>query len=576
MSTLFNFIDEFGTYSKLIQNPSNLLPHFFDLGTIYIAAIVTLITSFGWGQVFCKLSGLTSKNYFSSIDIWLGVLFISISIELINFFIPISWIVSICFILIGIIAIVFNPKPLLGFKRFYSHTWFLTILPIILLMVFFLGSKALYTPWIGDNYLYHYNTIRWLNEFPTIPGLGNLFGALAFNQSYFSFLAPINFYPYFNHAPAIGNLFFITLAFITIIEILFTKIKFKVVIFICFFIAIAKHSDTLHSSNSNFIIALLQVVIFSQLVILFNSKTAQSELDQVYSIFYLCLLIFLYKFSSAAFAGVIVFILAIRFRKLLFHYQKITFKVLGICTLLLCIHLIRGYFISGAPLYPSSLFFISNLPWSVDPEQIRMEALWVMSWARMPEVSPEVVLTNWDWITPWWLSLPTNFIATVVTSIFFFIAALIYPTSKVELKQNLPLYFPLLASLIFWFFTAPAIGFVGSIPELIATLSIWIFFLACPLTQIFLARNITKPIYILITAILCLFAIRSVGIKKISLEGWMSIIERPLTTKETKSGLKVYTPIHGDQCGDSPIPCTPYLNPNLHLLGHDITSGLGR
>jgi hypothetical protein len=318
------------------------------------------------------------------------------------------------------------------------------------------------------------------------------------------------------------------------------------------------------------------VVIFSQLIILFNSKTEQLELDKVHSIFYLCLLIFVYKFSSAAFAGGVIIIIAIRFRKLLYQNQKRVLKVLVISSSLLGTHLIRGYLISGAPLYPSTIFSISTLPWSVDPEQIRMEALWVMSWARMPEVSPEKVLVNWDWIVPWWLSLPTKFIATISTSIFFLSAALISSTSKVELKQNLPLYFPLLASLVFWFFAAPAIGFVGSIPELIAALSIWIFFLTSSITQTFVTKGISKPIYVLLTVALCLFAIRSVGIKKISLEGWMPIIERLLIIKETRSGLKVYSPVHGDQCGDSPIPCTPYLNPNLHLLGQDITSGLGK
>ncbi|MGC8605238.1 MAG: hypothetical protein ACP5VS_16345 [Desulfomonilaceae bacterium] len=31
------------------------------------------------------------------------------------------------------------------------------------------------------------------------------------------------------------------------------------------------------------------------------------------------------------------------------------------------------------------------------------------------------------------------------------------------------------------------------------------------------------------------------------------------------SGLIVYTPAQGDQCWDSPVPSTPYFNPNLRL-----------
>ncbi len=103
--------------------------------------------------------------------------------------------------------------------------------------------------------------------------------------------------------------------------------------------------------------------------------------------------------------------------------------------------------------------------------------------------------------------------------------------------------------MLFWFLTAPAIGFIGNIPELLAILSIWLFSCNNSSIQNF-SKNVSGGIkyYILVSVALSCFAIKSTGIKRISLEGWMPIKERVLVTKETLSDLKVLTPSNRDQC----------------------------
>ena len=573
MTSLLDYLDEFGTYSSIIQNPNNIFSHLLDLLTLYLAIFIIFIITLGWGQIFRRITGLRMRSHFSSIDVWLGVLLISIFIEVTNFVLPISWVVSMGIVAAGCAAAIGHSSPLRSITNFLRRPWILKFAPFALILAFVLGSKALYTPWSGDNLLYHLNTIRWLNEYPIIPGLGNLHGRLAFNQSYFSFLATINFFPYLNHAPGTGNLFFMVLALITSIEILGTNIKLKLLVFIGMFIAITKYSDTLHSTNSNFITAILQVVIFSQLIILFNAKNDIKKTDQIYEIFYLCVLIFLFKFSSAAFSGITIAILIFRFRKSISHDSKNLLKTCYVISLILVIHSIRGYVLSGAPFYPSTAFHITNLPWSVSSDLISREAAWVMSWARAPGLSPDEVLGNWKWISGWARALPTTFTSTLVIAFFFYIASLIFKKPNQVRNTNQLIYAPLLTSLLFWFLTAPAIGFVGNIPDLIATLSIWIFFCENRFTNIKLIKTIDPKRWLILTILLCLFAIRSTGIKKISLQGWMPIKENALIIEKTKQGLKIYTPAEGDQCGDSPLPCTPYLDDNLHLIGNSINSG---
>lgn len=65
---------------------------------------------------------------------------------------------------------------------------------IVALMVLgILGIRLLHQsslpPANFDSGLYHFQSLRWINEYPTVPGLGNLHGRLAFNSSWFLLLS---------------------------------------------------------------------------------------------------------------------------------------------------------------------------------------------------------------------------------------------------------------------------------------------------------------------------------------------------------------------------------------------------
>ena len=64
----------------------------------------------------------------------------------------------------------------------------------------FLANRALMGPGHGDAGLYHLPTIRWLVEFPIVPGLGNLFFALGDNQSSFLHAALLDAGPFAHHS----------------------------------------------------------------------------------------------------------------------------------------------------------------------------------------------------------------------------------------------------------------------------------------------------------------------------------------------------------------------------------------
>lgn len=59
------------------------------------------------------------------------------------------------------------------------------VLFLFLLSFLFILIKAAATPSAFDTGLYHAQAIRWIEEYPVVPGLGNLHGRLAFNSAWF-------------------------------------------------------------------------------------------------------------------------------------------------------------------------------------------------------------------------------------------------------------------------------------------------------------------------------------------------------------------------------------------------------
>ncbi|SMB89317.1 hypothetical protein SAMN00120144_0908 [Hymenobacter roseosalivarius DSM 11622] len=66
---------------------------------------------------------------------------------------------------------------------------FLTGLVILGVLGIRLLHQSTLVPANFDSGLYHFQTLKWLNEYPTVPGLGNLHGRLAFNSSWFPLLS---------------------------------------------------------------------------------------------------------------------------------------------------------------------------------------------------------------------------------------------------------------------------------------------------------------------------------------------------------------------------------------------------
>ena len=74
--------------------------------------------------------------------------------------------------------------------------------------------------------------------------------------------------------------------------------------------------------------------------------------------------------------------------------------------------------------------------------------------------------------------------------------------------------------------------------------------------------------YSFVSAIMILMALQLVRPKLFS--GFEPLPTITLKANQTLSGQPIYSPITGEQCGSTQLPCTPYFNDNLkiHQLHH--------
>ncbi|MBU3584113.1 hypothetical protein ICN41_08960 [Polynucleobacter sp. 15G-AUS-farblos] len=548
---------------------SNYFISLFSLGG---ALLVLWCSLTGWGYAVFHISGFRNvKDLQVSAAGWIGITCVMAMTQVAHLFLPITWQLSAFILIPGLIlwgahywGNSANPASRNGKMLFWiiQHpviTLLLALASIALL------TKAMQTPGNFDSGLYHFASIRWANEYAVVPGLGNLHGRLAFNQSIFDLYALLNFFPLWNKGYALGYLLMMLLCSATVFESRLERNSGGWWALMICTIAIASTISSLPSPTPDPIIALLQISIFVTLlgVLLNPNQNTLSTTTYLSTLVCLCALICTVKLSSIVFA-LLCLLIAMRYiyqAKIL--PKHLTLYCAAIGSILVASHLLHGIMTSGVAFYPSSLGAGLQLDWLIPPEKIQNELNWVYSWARNPHQDPALVLGNWRWLKSWVI-----YLLPIAAWFYFGLSALLlvlHSVSKDKQDQSLIrqlqlLYVPLVLSILFWFFTAPDWRFLGAIPQIFLAVSGWIFLCSKTALPTGIQAQLSRPIFWLApSALLACFKLFP-----LTLDGWQVIPQAVLEQKITHSGLSVWVPVNGQtQCWDGPLPCTPYFNENL-------------
>src|SRR5262245_35640634 len=181
------------------------------------------IAYYGWGKAAAHVLGISKQTSRSDITfLWLGWAFTLVILQLSHFLCPLT---ASNVVPIFIIGIVFSaPQIVNALRRFpQKRSPVMRTAAIVLIMLVgagWIASRSMLPPTNVDSGGYHFNAIRWINAFPIVPGLGNLHGRLAFNESFFPYAAALNFYPFFEHGRSLANSFLLLLTIVSFVQFL--------------------------------------------------------------------------------------------------------------------------------------------------------------------------------------------------------------------------------------------------------------------------------------------------------------------------------------------------------------------
>jgi hypothetical protein len=378
----------------------NYFQYTVDLGTALSLYAVMALAYYGWGRCGSALLRLHSLSVHSPfLTIWLGWAFSLLLLQAIHLVFPVDFWVSMLLFLTGVAFSI----PMLR-DLFHKHSgtiicrnWHYGL--CVLVIASWIACHSMLPLTIGDAGIYYLNTIRWINSYPIIPGLGNLHGRLAFNQAFFVYAASLDFFPYFEDGFRLANGFLFLLLFSEIVWRAMTLVRnyqelrdshpfahltYAFVLPLLIYIGLTNDMGSAAPDVASTILQMQLFLILVQTISISSDVNKRDDILLVLAIIAATVLtVKLSNFAFVAVAGGIAFyyfVLGAHGR------QRIILRIGRFVlptALVLSVWTTRGYILSGVPFYPLTLFHLSA-DWAVPLDKVREEAEWIYSWARAP------------------------------------------------------------------------------------------------------------------------------------------------------------------------------------------------
>ena len=548
---------------------------FADLLVLLLVLFVTAIVLNGWGNLTWKFLRIPTSDSQSTLTIWLGFCILIGTLEIVHLIVPIDNKISLIVALVGIVGY-FGGRPLTLDRVWTLIRQYPIHILISLLVLCGWCLRAMETPTMYDSGLYHFGAIRWLNEYPIVLGLGNVHWRLGLNQSYFGFLASLNIAPYWGKGYAAGGLFLMVLAAATVVEFAMRRSRLWTVIFGgTIFSYLCLLSGSVANPLPDTAVAILEVIIFLCLFsALSSSGKCQHDQQRLFiTLAFLCFTAITIKLSSIGFAfASFLLLMVIVHRQRSFEQKRlVVLKVMGLLMVFSLVHIGRGFLLSGAPLFPSPLGGVWSLPWSVELGVAQNESELIYAWAKQPGIQLAAELrAGFGWVPEWWTAVPLSqrilFMASTVVTVFCFCWWL-YDKRPHRPTQFKLLLIPILSGLVFWFFTAPDIRFLGALGILFAIWAAWQGVLTVGWDRIdpdlFDKARLGKVFTFLGVFVGASLFIRWSAYPASAFSGWQSVPSANVQKYQTRSGLDVFVPVSGGQCWESALPCAVLLHDSL-------------
>ena len=457
----------------------------------------------------------------------------------------------------------------------------------LLATLFLFGTSRGYMHF--DTGLYHAQSIRWIEEYGVVPGLGNLHIRFAYNSASFALNALYSMKWIFGqsmHTTA-GFLAFLSACLTLDLYKIVTEKRIKVSDFcrIALVYYLASIFGEMVSPASDYYAQLLILDV----LILWTTLDEKYEKEQKTKVepYALCCILLVYALSikfSIGFLLLLVIKPAVMLIKKKDIKQIITCLVTGI--VVIAPFMIRNYVISGWLIYPSTFPDLFNPDWKIPKGQAQYDAHEIAAYGKGLNDAAKWDTPFMDWIGVWFRQLKTIekmwvFLsaAALLFGLMYIIVKLIR-NGKQKMEMNFILVFAVMSiSALFWFLQAPLIRYGYAYITLLPMITFGYFYNWVQ-SDVLSNDKMKKWIFRLSGFVLLLFLLFNVKVIGNSIITSYSqpyyitqedYIDGEATTYEI-DGIIIYVPVTQGQIGYNKFPSSPVIQ-NIELRGATIKEG---
>lgn len=538
------------------------------------------ITVFLLGYGFSALSNKVFGHRVQKIDSLLmaGMIFATVYAQYYSLIGGVGVTANLILVLLCIIIFVLCRKNILDtlsrkIKEYGIGKW-VTLTVLIGAWAFFTSRGYMHY----DSDLYHAQSIRWIEEYGVVPGLGNLHERFAYNSSFFAVSALYSMRFLAGRSLHTLSVFFAVLLSITVLDITDSWKRKRFVISdyarvggIYYLTTIV---DEVVSPASDYSI---MCVIFFIIIKWLDLLDKEEKRITPYAL--LCV-VGVYAITLKLTAGLIL-ILLIKPAYLLIKEKRVKQIVMYLLTgLVVAIPwFARTVVISGWLIYPFSSLNLFQVDWKMNSVILDVDAAQISAWGRaLYNVNLlDTPLVQWfpNWFRTTLSGTEKLLILSCVACVFLYAAGVIWVFVQKK-RQHLDMVlvlFAVICSYLFWQMSAPLTRYGYAYVLLLVFLCIgWM------LTQIGW-NKVEKMVYFVVTLYGC-YKVLTIGqyicgCYRDPYYIWQKeygVYE--LETFEVE-GLTFYKPVEGDRTGYEYFPASP-TNPNIELRGDDLKDGFRR
>jgi len=547
--------------------------------SLLIAHIIITICCYSSGFLFYKI--FPGKNESKNIVEYLisGLILLTAITQIITLFFPISFYVQLVFGGFLLLSVLLFLKSNV---KFFIRNIRLTPSTILFFVAWFIIILISAGPtMMDDTESYHIQSIKWIQEYGSVPGLVNLHERFGFNSSWFSSVAFFSFSSKTSGGITVLNSvlsMWLCIGFISKYNQFQKKNNVQaafaiLIIFIACIMIWPLIRGNAATTNYDFIATVVVLILFIEIFFSPGEKNYPSIEWIIWPAYLFTVRLINFPLLLLSLIALIFFIKQ--------KNLKAIFLPIAYCLLLIIPFLIRNFIITGYFFYPATYFDWFNADWKPDPQITERLLEYIKYYNRVSTIYLDIEQTKAlgsAWIPAWFnhlflfdkILVLSGLTGILLSGVRLFI-------QKHNYNRSILLITIMITWLICWFIVSPDPRFVYGI------LLFGIFLLAYHSVSVIKNFNVIKSLsnvlIILLAAGLGYYLV-SKPLKQVEYRNWLSPIKlpEPPVQKIVVGGItfKIPETINNNwnaRCYGTDLPCLYKIDPRLKLRGKNIDNG---